>query len=378
MAVSINKITEKEYFYVLKEIWNGLLDEANNDVFMRFQWFSYIIESVSDINLFVLTAAENSGISVIAPLRKIKKILKYSFLKIPVFAIEFILSPFATFCDFINTGDNNSALSDTVHEIFSSKKWDVAFFPRIPENSNTPHILKKALISKKKKFLIRISSQCPIVKTSLPWNDYLASQSKNFREMVRKLKKKMERMNNPKIQFYESIGDTEKFLELLLKICENSDIGKKYYVSDEIRQKQLRNLLSVATDNKWLRAWVLISDERPIAAEVCLFSGNMLHCVFKMHDKNYNAYSPGSCLTRNILQYSLDLGYEYDFGPGDIEYKLVWTKDLLKTVEIMVFNDKIKSLIIYYLYTAKERLKQMVFKKRSPVSIYGHRAMTGI
>jgi CelD/BcsL family acetyltransferase involved in cellulose biosynthesis len=371
MAVSVDIINEKEDFYKLKEIWNGLLDEGNNYVFMRFQWFSSVIESVSDIDLFVLTARQNSAI---APLRKIKTLFKYNFLKIPVFAIEFILSPFATFCDFINTGDSNSALSDIVQEIFSSKKWDVTFFSRIPENSNTPNALKKALISKNKKFLIRISSQCPIVKTSLSWNDYLASQSKNFKETVRKLKKKMERMGNPQIQFYENIEDVGKFSKMLLKICENSEIGRKYYISDKVRQKQLRNLLLTANENKWLRAWVLTSDKKPIAAEICLFSESILHCVFKMHDKNYDAYSPGSCLTRHILQYSLDLGYEYDFGPGSLGYKLVWTREIRNTLEFVVFNDKLFSGALYYLSVLKEKIKQKITKKIYPRSIYGQKA----
>ena len=371
----IDIIKNEEDFLKLKTAWEKLFSQDNKRVFLSHEWFRHVIKCQPNINLFLLIAKENDLAKAIAPLCITKEIFKITFLRLPVHAIKFILNPFSTFCDFISAKSDKESIHKFIQEVFKCKKWDIALFSRIPQDSATLPTLKEVLFSQHRRFIIRTSSYCPFVKSSDNWDAYLSSQSHNYKEMVRKLKKKIERLDKSHVEFYQRLDDVRKFYADLIYICNNSKKRKdKEFFSRNIeRQRFLFDLVNTANDNGWLRAWIVRSGERPIAAEINLFCGNVLHCVFKAHDENYDAYSVGSYLTYCILKYCIDSGYEYDFGPGDLGYKLIWTKDIKKTYEFVIFNKRFFSMVLYYLYIFKETIKKRIVKENIPVSIYGQK-----
>lgn len=369
----IDIIKTKKDFLKLETAWEYLFSQDYRRIFLSYEWFRYVIECYPSLSLLLLITKENDSIKAIAPLHETRNFFKVSFFSFPVHAIEFILNPFSTFCDFISAKGDKESIHTFIQEIFKNEKWDVALFSRIPQDSATLPTLKEALSSQQRRFIIRDSLYCPFVKSSVNWDSYLSSQSHNYKEMVRKLKKKFQRLNGANRVFYQHVEDINKIYETLLFICKNSKKreNEDFFSKNTEKQRLLLNLLNTANKNGWLRAWIVESEERPIAAEINLFYGNVSHCVFKAHDESYDAYSVGSYLTYHILKYCIDSGYEYDFGPGGLNYKLIWTKNIGKTSEFVIFNSKLFSTFLYYLYSFKETAKRIFINEADPVSVYG-------
>lgn len=59
-----------------------------------------------------------------------------------------------------------------------------------------------------------------------------------------------------------------------------------------------------------------------VAAHYALVNSKVMHAWLIGHDHAYEAYSPGVLLTRFMVEWAADNGYEaVDFGTGDYRYK---------------------------------------------------------
>jgi CelD/BcsL family acetyltransferase involved in cellulose biosynthesis len=94
--------------------------------------------------------------------------------------------------------------------------------------------------------------------------------------------------------------------------------------------KWVRQLVEAAwasTDPEFgahLATWDI--DGRLIAANFLLRSRRVLHDWIIAHDHEFDRYSPGLLLGRQMVEWAADNGYaEVDFGPGESQYKRVLT-----------------------------------------------------
>lgn len=349
----------------LEGAWNNISSAEEDDVFLSFAWFKHNIENFPGINLMLLAIEDKGTIKAIAPFIKTKIFFRILFFKMPLQAVEFISNPFYTLCDFINTGENTKLLSLFINEIDKDRKWDIIALAWIPQSSHNFNAINEVLTKQKRRFIIRTTYR-PCVKTTLNRDDYLITQPKRLRKTIRNIKNRLDRLGGIDIECYQNFNNINQLFDIFLDICKhNKRIKDPEYLSNSAEKQRLfLNLLKSANENGWLRVWVLKTKEKIIAAELDLFCGKISHAIFSVYDERYKEYSPGSFLNWHIIKQCIDNSWQYDLGPGGVDYKILWTKNIEKSFKFIVFNNKPALIFLYYFYLFKEAVKKKLTKEK--------------
>ena len=108
-------------------------------------------------------------------------------------------------------------------------------------------------------------------------------------------------------------------------------------------QAFIRNLSHGAQDQGWLSVWRLSLDGLPIAMEYQLIGGGIAYALRSDFDTDYEALSPGSHLSRCMLETLFSHGlHHYLMGPGDNAYKYRWADTTETVLAMTVYAPSLK------------------------------------
>jgi CelD/BcsL family acetyltransferase involved in cellulose biosynthesis len=97
----------------------------------------------------------------------------------------------------------------------------------------------------------------------------------------------------------------------------------------------IERLTNQAYASDWLSVWVLRIHDTPVAMEYQIVYDDKVHALRADFDDNYKNLSPGSFLSRRLVEGLFANGFKrYYMGPGRNSYKTRWSKtgDMLHTL----------------------------------------------
>jgi len=151
------------------------------------------------------------------------------------------------------------------------------------------------------------------------FDDYMADRSPKVRNTIARKARKLQREQDYQIRIYQG-QDTEK------AITEYHGVYKSSWKANELYREFLEGLIRHFDQSGWLRMGVLYIQNQPAAAQLW-FVVNGKASIFRLaYDEQWKHYSPGSILTRFMMQYTIDTDKvtELDFLTGNEAYKQDW------------------------------------------------------
>lgn len=243
--------------------------------------------------------------------------------------------------DFLIPSNREDSLAPLLCEVFTRlrNRWDAVLLPMMREESpNLPHI-KQAL-----------SSACSAINTSsrqasrfvhLPraWESLEMNHGSNWRSDMRRKWKKMLNNHAGRTLIGGQDLDAGKAFDDLLAL---HAMRWREDQSDFLRP------LSINFHRKLAERWIpcgkmdislLELDGRPAAATYCFNHDNRAWFYQAGWDATYASISIGKMAIAWGLKRAIARGLrEFDFLPGEYEYKQQWSDDALHLVEIEAFN----------------------------------------
>ena len=129
------------------------------------------------------------------------------------------------------------------------------------------------------------------------------------------------------------------------------------------RRKFFTKLSEVAGQKGWLRIWLLSLNEESVAMEYHLEYKEKTHAMRGDFDEAYSHFSPGSVLEAHIIKKCFDNRLlEYDFCGLPYGYKVLWTKKLHERYNLLFYNRKLYSKLLYILQKYAPIIREKYFK----------------
>lgn len=166
--------------------------------------------------------------------------------------------------------------------------------------------------------------------------EYFAARPGNLRSTLKRHDAKLRKTASPCYRMFDGLTDIEEGIALYEQVYARS--WKRSEPFPSFAAALMRETAALGC----LRLGVLLIDNVPAAAQIWIvWHGKAT--IFKLaHDEKFTPLSPGSLLTRHVMERVLDEGniHEVDFGRGDDPYKQLWLPKRRERWGIMAFNPR--------------------------------------
>jgi CelD/BcsL family acetyltransferase involved in cellulose biosynthesis len=168
------------------------------------------------------------------------------------------------------------------------------------------------------------------------WEDYLAAQSRNFREQAGRRRRKLEREHAIEIAMTEDPGRLGADLDTLVALHEQRWAGGESDSFDGVNGAFHRAFAAVALERGWLRLWILRADGEPVAAWHGFRFGGVDAFYQSGRNPAWDRASVGFVLMAQTVRLAFEDGMaEYRLLRGEEGYKGRWAAED-RPVEIVV------------------------------------------
>ena len=348
-------ITSEENFYSLKPAWDLLQEKlGNSNFFMSFEWMSTWWKCLGiDIKLLIFVIENGDEIVGIAPLMKSRRSIKpvkfYEISFISTVPVAYSPDSFSGTLDILINPDHEKSREVFFRYLLTEVRgWNRIKLHPLPENSQTINTLYKIAkelkisISQKKVF------DNAYLQINESWETYFNGRSKSFRKNLVRAKKKLS--DNRKVTFIEyrkpeEISEAMNNLQLIESQAWKFQTGIQ--IDDEHYNHFYFDLAKVISENNWLRIWVLMVDDIPVAYDYHVDYFGNIKTLKGSYNKAFAGFSPGSLLSWKVHQVFFEEGAKgVDLLWGNLDYKQKWTNCLKPHYEISIYNSNFYSQLI--------------------------------
>ena len=192
------------------------------------------------------------------------------------------------------------------------------------------------------------------------YDTYIQSLSKNKRQLIRKKRRKFEKLYNIDLIAISQMEGYQKYHENMRTIY-NSRWGKT--LSDEYYKCRNQAIEACFADGTAL-LFILKAQEEPIAFFLGFTNGTIFYEWKISHHPKYNVHSPGTLIRAYAIEYLIDHEFTHlNFMAGGYDYKKSWAPNekLSANYSYFLSNQSINGqiLIFYYLYL-RDKLKKLI------------------
>ena len=176
---------------------------------------------------------------------------------------------------------------------------------------------------------------------------YSPKNRSNLRRLTNRLEKTYH--DQIKVITYTHQDEVDKAIEAITKISAQTYQSQLYNVDSE----QIRILLKLAASRGWLRTFVLIIDEEPVAFEIALRYGQSYFGLYTGFDPKWKQYRIGTVILLKFIE-SICGDPEaklFDFGFGDAPYKRLYADICWQEVSVYLFAARPYPLLINLLHS---------------------------
>jgi CelD/BcsL family acetyltransferase involved in cellulose biosynthesis len=155
------------------------------------------------------------------------------------------------------------------------------------------------------------------------WDDYLASRSSNFRQQIRRYRRRAAKKHSLRIRRTERPEDLGRDIDVFFDLHDRRQAshGESSLTSPRARAFHA-DFAAAALKSGWLRLWFLELDERTVASFYGWRLGNRYAYYNSGFDPDWSHLSPGFVLLSAVIESAFEEGAtEFDFLQGDEPYK---------------------------------------------------------
>ncbi len=344
-----------------RTIWNNLvLSTETPSPFLIFEWFEswwQCFESKNKLPYIIFIWKENELIGI-APLILIKMrkfvftIKKIEFISMMKYAYSAL--NLAGYLDFIiKQGHHRIVLNSILRHLKEIKKnWDYTRLHPILSNSSTIKILQEIKINYKLSTHIRrVFFNSKIVFDS-DWESYLKKLSKDFLKKIYQREKKLNQFGKVELKNIITPENADQTYNELVQIDKISWKGTKGFpINDKRYNNFFQTLLKNFSCVDSLFIGLLKIDNKMIAYDFVIRFGKISIDLKTSYDPNYRQYGVGNIVSFYNIKKMYELGYkEFHLLWGNIKAKSVWRPEIEQYDEVFIFNNRLKSKIINFIY----------------------------
>ncbi|GAB4573480.1 MAG: hypothetical protein Kow0077_15940 [Anaerolineae bacterium] len=212
-------------------------------------------------------------------------------------------------------------------------RWDVLSFSGIPEESDTPEILRE----RQWPWQALPEEVCPRVLLPADWDTYFMSLSRRKRKEQRRFRRQLDE-RFPGAWRWKQVQDPEGVRETLDALiafhqAKWEALDKPGAFASSTAVAFHHALAQAFLSRGWLRLFRLDIEGRTVAALYTLAYRGCVYDFVSGFDFDFADYSPGQVLTEISLQEAINAGYRcYDFLRGDEQYKFRWGAEAVHDV----------------------------------------------
>jgi len=356
----IEIITSEEKLYTLENDWNILLKQVHNtNLFLSFEWMLTWWKCMGfEKKLLIYVIKNENEIVGIAPLmidrRSIARFKYYEIRLISTIPIAYSPSSFSGTLDVLINPDHLNAREVFFNYLLTETKgWNSIRLHPLPENSETISILTKIGRDLNIKIKTEKVFDNAYLQIKDSWETYFNGLSNKFRKNLSRAEKKL--AENRKVVFLEyrnpdDINEALNKIQLVESQAWKEEKGVKF--DNEQNHHFYIELAKVISKKGWLRIWVLIVNDIPVAYDYHVDYFGNIKTLKGSYDKTFAEFSPGSLLTWKAHQLFFEEGAEgVDLLWGNLNYKQRWTNRLSPHHEISLYHSSYYSRFIKFMNT---------------------------
>jgi len=160
------------------------------------------------------------------------------------------------------------------------------------------------------------------------WEEFLAEQSRNFRDQAGRRRRRLERSHDIVFHRTRAAGELDADFGDLLALHAQRWTGGDSDAFTDGRDRFHRAFARVALEHGWLRLWVLRADGRPVAAWYGFRFAGIDSFYQSGRDPGWDRWSVGFVLLAHTVRCAFEDGMEeYRLLRGDEGYKGRWAQE---------------------------------------------------
>ncbi len=191
------------------------------------------------------------------------------------------------------------------------------------------------------RFVATSGARSPYLDLPSSYEDLLASISHDLRSQVNRRRRSLAKMGTVRLRSVRGGQGLEDALATVLRL-EGSGWKTRAgtaILSDPAVHNLYRSFALRASEEGWLRLYILEVDGRPIAADYGCSFGRVGYLLKTGFDEEFQRYSPGLVLRAEVLRASIEEGLSgYDFLGGPDPYKLRWATTVRPRLGIRAYR----------------------------------------
>ena len=347
---SVEKIRSIGEFQLLKNVWNGLLnDKTRYRPYLEHEWFDlWLAYFIAECELAILLVKEGKEVKAICPFM----VKNVRFKGVPVKKIELIGNVASPIRNFILADLSPSEKEQVLRCVFSFlnniNEWNVIELHSLPEEN-----IDIAMIS-------RLLSECGFQFKEFfcfsNWyldgidysgEEYVGSRTSNIRKNIKRYRRKLQEIGDLRFQIITNGSDEriDHFMDWYYAVFKHS------WKDWELHPTFHRDLAKLSRDKGWLRLGFLLLGDIPIATQLWLVCNGTAYILRLAYDEKYKKMIPGVILSAEMMKYVIDIDKvrEVDYLIGDEQYKKDWTPQRRERRGILVFNNDSKGSLLSFL-----------------------------
>jgi CelD/BcsL family acetyltransferase involved in cellulose biosynthesis len=324
--------------------WNRLSGGTESpNVFMTYGWFrSWIRRLVQDerklgFQPYVLVLKRGGEVVGISPL--IRRMAAAKFLRMR--KLEFA-TYHADYNDLV-LGDDAAGQIEAVADFLArwSGQWDVADLRDVRDHGGSIEQIKGALTRSGLLYrLLPEQERCPYMPIDKPWAEMMMEHSRSTRRAYRRFIEM--KAQGLKARMVEDPQNQPGLLKELIAVEAQKQVG------GELSQPLLgafpevfQGLFDLLGPLGWIVVTLLEWEGRVIAWQILYRAGRKLWGYSTAYDHNFSAFSPGTAMVAEVVDYGLARGFdEFDFLRGSETYKGRWVTGSHHSYRLLIWNKR--------------------------------------
>jgi CelD/BcsL family acetyltransferase involved in cellulose biosynthesis len=302
--------------------WEALAESLQAGPFMRPGWFAAWAEAFG---------GDGSVLEVLgdSPLRALVPLIRTS--NSPTCPVNEHSPEFALLAD------GEAGGIELVRHLLAEKPTSLELF-KVP--SETRDAVEAAAGRAGYRVVASIMQRSPYLELSGPWEDYEKSLSANFRQSLRRKKRRLEDEGSVSIETQDGRDDLDAALDEGFSVESSQWKAEEgtAIASDARVQSFYTAVARWAAERDWLRLVFLRLDGAPVAFRFDLVADGGYYHLKGGYDPAYARFSPGLILQHETVREAFDQGLaRYEFLGADEPYKLKWTSTCRDRVAVRCF-----------------------------------------
>lgn len=366
--ITVDTINRIEGFEALREEWNELLVESdNNNLFLTWEWlFTWWQELAEDRELFLVTVREQERLIAIAPLAirppRPKRLIffkTFEFLGSGTIGSDYLGM-------IVRRGYEDEGLRN-IGACMTEQKLN-AELTRIARREQNMTEFALQLRQLGWRSARTVTDYCPYIDLSgHDWDSYVSTLSKSQRYNFRRRQRKLEKDYEVKFEEADSEESRSRCLKALVDLhLKRWDTKGGSDALEEDSHKDFHEIMTrKGLEQGWLKLYVLWLDGKPAAALYGYLYGGKFYFYQSGFDPDFYKQSVGLVIMGLAIQKAIEAGaQEYDFLHGNESYKYSWTDSDRELIRLDLFPPSAKGMVSRGIMEARWKIKPVVKRLR--------------